>query len=112
MVNLAVLCLMKRRRERRLMSLLTKRVYQDPRGRLHDENTGKFVPKPRKRKSAILPESETVPLYFTKDEEKEFTYNRAGVILEIEKDDDEIFVNLAITGWVVGIVWVLVGKIF
>jgi hypothetical protein len=94
------------------MSLITKTVYQDPRGRLHDENTGKFVTKPRKRKSDTLQESEVVPLFFTRDEEKENTYNRTGVLLEIDRDDDDIFANKVIIGMVIGIVWTIIGKIF
>jgi hypothetical protein len=94
------------------MSLITKTVYQDPRGRLHDETTGKFVTKPRKRKSDTLQELEVEQPYFTRDEEKEHTYNRTGVLLEIERDDDEIFVNLFVTGMVIGIIWTIIGKIF
>jgi hypothetical protein len=47
-----------------------------------------------------------------RDEEKENTYNRTGVILEIDRDDDEIFANMVIIGIVVGVIWTLIGKIF
>jgi hypothetical protein len=47
-----------------------------------------------------------------RDEEKENTYNRTGVILEIDRDDDEIFANMVIIGIVVGVIWTLIGKLF
>jgi hypothetical protein len=49
---------------------------------------------------------------FIRDEEKERTYNRTGVILEIDRDDDDIFANLFLVGIGIGIIWTLIGKIF
>jgi hypothetical protein len=93
--------------------MLTKKVYQDTRGRLHDETTGKFTRKPRVRKgSHTLDEWETQPLLFTQDEEKEHTYNRTGVHLEIEREGQEIFDTMFSWTMIVGIIVGLVMKIF
>jgi hypothetical protein len=84
--------------------MITKRVYQDPRGRLHDETTGKFTRKPRTNRLS----SELETPYFSQDEEKPQTYNRTGIHLEIERDGQEIFEWMMIAGAVVGVVWKLI----
>jgi uncharacterized protein (DUF2062 family) len=47
-----------------------------------------------------------------KDEEKEWTYNRTGVQLEIEREGQEIFENMFVGAMAIGVIYGLIRMIF
>ena len=79
--------------------MLKKKDYLDSRGRFHDER-GRFKKRPISKDQLYL-ELETPS--FSKDEEKDWTYNRTGKEIEYDRDDEEIlayflFATLVIIG--------------
>jgi hypothetical protein len=70
--------------------MLKKTEYLDSRGRFHDER-GRFKKRPISKDRLYL-ELETPS--FSKDEEKEWTYNRTGKEIEYEREGEEILAYL------------------
>jgi hypothetical protein len=79
--------------------MITKKVYMDTKGRLHDKN-GRFHSKPQ---DISLSESEILSFY--QKEGKPQTYVRTGVHLEIERDPDDVFAYMVAGTIVVSVIW-------